>query len=295
MNKKDCMVLLTLNEERNITKAAEQLFISQPALTYRLKQLEDYFNSQLFVRERSGLRPTHQGEVVISFAEQLLKEINSTFEELEMMDTEVKGTIKLGVASTYGQYVLPDILHEFLQIYPEANFQIVTGFSSRMMDLFEAGDVHIAIVRGIDYWDEQKTLLATEPICIVKKDPIKISSLPHLPQIRYEMDTFLEGLVDDWWKNVFSTARMTSMSVDSLETAKEMAKVGMGYALLPGICLIDERELYIETLHTREGYPVTRNTWAYCHYDTMEFAAVRAFYNFLDKNKEYSATKFTSK
>lgn len=295
MNKKDCDVLLTLNRVRNITKAAEQLYITQPALTYRLKQLEDTFNCKLFIRERSGLRPTFQGEVVIAFAERLLKEINATFEELEMMDTEVKGTIKLGVASTYGQYILPNILHTFQNLYPDATFHIVTGFSSRMMELFEAGDVHIAIVRGIDYWDEEKALLAQEPICIVQKDPISIPDLVHLPQIRYEMDTFLEGLVDDWWKNVFATARMTSMSVDSLETAKEMARVGMGYALLPGICLIEEKDLYIEQLHTKEGVPVTRNTWAYCHHNTMEFAAVRAFYNFLVQNKEYSATTFTSK
>lgn len=170
MNKKDCEVLLTLNRERNITKAAEKLFITQPALTYRLKQLEETFNCKLFIRERSGLRPTFQGEVVIAFAERLIKEINATFEELEMMDSNVKGTIKLGVASTYGQYILPNILHTFQKLYPDATFQIVTGFSSRMMELFEAGDVHIAIVRGIDYWDEEKTLLAQEPICIVQKN-----------------------------------------------------------------------------------------------------------------------------
>ncbi len=295
MDIKDCIVLTTLNEERNITRAAEQLFITQPALTYRLKQLERYFKCELFIRDRLGLRPTHKGEVVISFAEKMLKDVESTFEELEMMDTKVKGTIKLGVASTYGQYVLPNILHKFQKIYPDVTFQIVTGFSSRMMDLFESGDVHIAIVRGFDYWDEQKTLLATEPICIVQKDPISIPSLPDLPQIRYEMDGFLHNLVEDWWKNVFMTARMTSMSVDSLETAKEMVRVGMGYALLPGICLIDEHGLYIEQLHSKEGIPVSRNTWAYCHYDTMEFAAVRTFYEFLEENKDYSATKIISK
>lgn len=295
MDVKDCMILKMLVKEKNITKVAESLYTTQPALTYRIKQLENYFNCKLFIRERTGLRPTPKGDVIIGFAEEMLKKMDTTFEMIELMDREVKGTIKLGVASTYGQYILPTVLKLFLKQYPAVNFNIITGFSSKVTELLETGEVHLAIIRGDGHWREQKTLLAKEPICIVQNEPIVTNQLPDIPQIHYEMDTLLHNLVENWWKDNFNQARKKTMSVDSLETAKEMVRIGMGYAVLPGVCLIGEDDLYIEKAANHKGEEIIRQTWAYCYNQTMEFAAVRCFYEFLVENKIFSETIIKSK
>src|SRR5699024_6469863 len=107
MNKQECNILVILDEERNMTRAAKKLYMSQPALTYRLHQLEERFGVRIFTREKSGLILTPQGEIIVQYARQNIIQLEETIEALQLMDRKIRGTIKLGVASTYGQYILP--------------------------------------------------------------------------------------------------------------------------------------------------------------------------------------------
>lgn len=288
MNEKDYALLIMLDEERNMTRAAEKLFISQPNLTYKLRQIESFFNVEIFIRDRSGLIPTPEGELIINLAKRNLKNINSTFEEIQLREKSIRGTIKLGVASTFGQYILPTILKEFQSIYPKVNFQIITGLSSNIFKHFSSGDVQIAILRGDYDWDEEQHLLVTEPINIVSKSELDLAKLPYIPRIHYEMDSYLQGIVDKWWKDTFNKPSTTLMSVDSLETAKEMARVGLGYTILPGICLMNEKELTIQNLYDQNNNLIKRDTWAYCRNKTLKFPAAQKFFKYLINHPSYS-------
>ncbi|GGA91324.1 LysR family transcriptional regulator [Ornithinibacillus halotolerans] len=284
MYKKDYALLLMLDEERNMTKAAEKLFISQPNLTYKLRQIETFFNTEIFIRDRSGLIPTPEGELIIKMAKENLRNIETTLDEIQLMEKSIRGTIKLGVASTFGQYILPTILKEFQSIYPEVNFEIITGLSSKIFKHFTAGDVHIAILRGEHVWEEEQYLLVSEPINIVSKTKIDLVELPNHPGIEYEMDSYLKGIVEAWWKDIFTKPSKISMSVHSLETAKEMARVGLGYTILPGICLMNEKELTIQNLYDSNHQLVKRDTWAYCRKKTLHFPPVREFLEYLKEH-----------
>ncbi|MEC5423140.1 LysR family transcriptional regulator [Virgibacillus sp. C22-A2] len=284
MNEKDCAILIILDEERNMTRAAAKLFISQPALTYRLRRIEQAFNVTIFARENSGLSPTPQGELILQYARDNLLKLETTMEAVQLMDTEIRGTVKLGVASSYGQYMLPNLLNSFRLDYPEVNFQIITGLSSAIFSRFDRGDVHIGIFRGDFYWQEEKDIIASEPICVVSKYPVTIEELPELPQIEYHMDTYLKTIVKDWWNKTFSEDGSISMTVDSLETAKEMVRAGLGYTILPGICLTGEKELCIQPIVDEEQVAVERITSVYCRHQTLQYAAVHKFYTFLKDN-----------
>src|SRR5699024_5233098 len=102
MNEHDCNILVVLDKERNVTKASSKLYISQPTLSYRLRQIEKNFDLQIFKRESYGLIPTPEGELIIQYARENLDKLESTLENLKLMGSKVQGTIKLGVASTYG-------------------------------------------------------------------------------------------------------------------------------------------------------------------------------------------------
>lgn len=294
MNEKDYSLLIMLDQERNMTRAAEKLFISQPNLTYKLRQIESYFNTEIFIRDRSGLIPTPKGELIIELAKKNLRNIDSTFEEIQLMEKGIRGTIKLGVASTFGQYILPTILKEFQSTYPEANFHIITGLSSNIFKHFSSGDVHIAILRGDYEWEEEQHLLVSEPINIVYKSELDLTELPNLPRIHYEMDSYLISIVNNWWKDTFNKPSTTLMSVDSLETAKEMARVGLGYTILPGICLMNERELTIQNIYDSNNKLIKRDTWAYCRNKTLKFPAVQKFFEYLINHPSYSKLNFTN-
>src|SRR5699024_4803428 len=207
---------------------------SQPTLSYRLRQIEKNFDLQIFKRESYGLIPTPEGELIIQYARENLDKLESTLENLKLMGSKVQGTIKLGVASTYGQYILPELLSSFQKLYPDVKFEIITGISSIIYELFKKGEVHIAILRGDFVWDEEKSLLAIEPICIVSKDSsIQPDKLSEFPRIQYEMDSYLENIINEWWNDSFTKESYISTRVDSLETAKEMVRADLGYTILP--------------------------------------------------------------
>lgn len=284
MNRKDCSILVTLSEEKSVTKAAEKLYISQPALTYRLLQMEKNFDTQIFIREKSGLTPTPRGELIIKYAYKNLRILKETLESIELIGEEVSGTIKLGVASTYGQYILPDLLNQFAEKYPKVNFEITTGLSSVIFDMFTRGVVHIAILRGEYHWEEKQDLLAAESICVVSRGSIPMDELPNFPRIEYKMDGYLKNIIDSWWNNKFSKKGAVSMNVDSLETAKELVRTGFGYTILPGICLMREKELIIQPIKNSDGESIERLTRSFCRQRTLDFKAVKEFYNFLQLN-----------
>ncbi|MFC7391714.1 LysR family transcriptional regulator [Scopulibacillus cellulosilyticus] len=288
MNDKDWVLLTILNEERNITKTAERLYISQPALSYRIQQLESYFQSQLFIRNRSGLHLTPQGEIAVQYAQNMVKQLEETKEKLQSMEVKVKGTLKLGVSSIIARYMLPEMLQDFLNEYPEVDINVITGFSSEIEQILVEGDIHIAIMRGERHWHEKKWLLSNEPILAASKEPLEIENLPALARIYYKTDSSLKALVDSWWKESFQEPPKITMAVDNLETCKEMVKKGLGYAILPGTCLKNERELFTYPLYNKQGRPVERQTWVYCWDSSMKFAAVAAFFDFFkDYNNDY--------
>ncbi|TCP17905.1 DNA-binding transcriptional LysR family regulator [Scopulibacillus darangshiensis] len=280
MNDKDWVLLTTLKEEKNITRAAERLFISQPALTYRIHQLERFFQSQLFIRNRSGLHFTPQGEIIVEYAQSMIKQLEETKEKIQSMEVAVKGTLKLGVSSIAARYMLPEMIRSFLNQYPGVDINVITGFSSEVEQFLVDGDIHIAIMRGDRHWDERKWLLSEESLLAASKEPITIENLPNLARIYYKTDSSLKALVDNWWKETFQKPVKITMAVDNLETCKEMVKKGLGYAILPGTCLNDEKDLYTYPLYYSDDHPVKRKTWVCCRNSSMNFAAVAAFFDF---------------
>jgi DNA-binding transcriptional LysR family regulator len=247
--------------------------------------LESYFKSKLFVRSRTGIQLTPQGEIVTQYAKEMLRRLQEVHDTIKSMETDVKGTIKLGVSSTVGRYMLPEMLRRYLARYPDVDVNVITGFSSDIERVLEAGDIHIAIIRGKHHWHEQKQLLSTEPICVVSKSPIDVEQLPSFARIYYKTDSSLKDLIDDWWKETFKEPPLNTMEVDNLETCKELVKMGLGYAILPDICLKNEHDLFIQPLHTRDNTPVIRKTWIYCRDRSMSFATVRSFFNFFNSYK----------
>src|SRR5881394_2029418 len=118
MNEKDWIILQTIFEEHNISKAAEKLYISQPALTYRLQQLEREFGTMIVARGKRGVEFTSQGEYIAQYARDMILQLRNTKEFVQNMDKEIKGILRIGVSSIFARYELPTILNEFVKQYP---------------------------------------------------------------------------------------------------------------------------------------------------------------------------------
>lgn len=281
MDDKDWAILTLLDRERSISKLSAELFLSQPALTYRIHKIEKMFNSQLFVRSKAGLHPTPQGELLIKHAKQILKKIEEIREEIYALEGKIKGTIHLASSDAVATYLLPGLLSKFLLHYPDIELKVVTGFSSDMMKLLTTNEAHLAILRENIEWKHYKQLLLTEGIYLVSKSPIRLDNLPRLPRINYKTNPSLKSLINDWWGNKFQEPPNITMEVDNTSACKEMVKYGLGYAILPELCLIKERELFREKIVDHLGKPLQRQTWVYGSIEALNYVSVSTFSKFI--------------
>ncbi|GGJ76450.1 LysR family transcriptional regulator [Virgibacillus salexigens] len=285
MDQKDWQILNAIAEEKSLTKAAEKLFITQPALSYRLKQLEESFQTKLFFRTKKGIEFTSEGEYLVDYAKNRIKEYLTLKDEIFNIGNEVRGTLRIGVSSNFAQYKLPALLKKFSTSYPNIQFKVQTGWSTEIMNLLNQSQIHLGILRGDYDWEGEKSLLTKEQLYIISKNEISLDELPQLPFIYYKTDNSLKRLISKWWNDQFSQPPLTAMEVDRQETSKEMVKNDLGFSVVPEICLTPSNDLYTEGLTYKSGDPVLRDTWLMYRTDFIQLNIVKAFIDFLIKQQ----------
>ena len=107
MNDKDWEIIKTLHEERSITRAANRLYLSQPALTYRLDQIEKEMDIQLFMRSTKGINFTSAGERLVTYAEKMLREYFDMKRFVKSQDGQINGMLRLGSSAVFAHNQLP--------------------------------------------------------------------------------------------------------------------------------------------------------------------------------------------
>ncbi|MFD6443170.1 LysR family transcriptional regulator [Peribacillus sp. NPDC060186] len=293
MDEKDCMMLQYISEEQNITKAAERLYITQPALTYRLRQIEKVFGVPVITKNGKGIKLTQEGEYLVTYSQKVLVDLRKTKDYVVNMRNEVEGHLRIGVSSYYGLYKLPPILKSFISTYPKVQINVDSGWSSEIYELLLREDIHVGIVKGDYQWYDQKYLINEESICIISQEEINLDSLPTLPRINFKISkktgsyrySSLSQTIDDWWHERFNESPKITMQVDSYETCKEMVKNGLGYAIIPRSFVNPSDELYRIDLIRKNGQAIKRNTWMLYRETSMQFTIVERFVNYIKSLK----------
>jgi DNA-binding transcriptional LysR family regulator len=281
MDNRDWLILKLLYEKKNISKTALSLYISQPALTNRLQQIEKEFGVQIVLRGRRGVSFTPEGEYLVKCADEMLLKLEKIKENISNMKNGVSGTLKLGVSKFMMKYKLPHLLKLFKAQYPEVEFKIVSGWSRDVFNLVYNQDVHISFVRGDYNWSDSKHLLLEENICVVSKSKIQLKDLPRLPRIEYKTDYLFRALLDNWWSQNFSEPPLISMEVDQADTCKEMIINDFGYAIMQDTVAKGIDDLQMINIADKNGNPILRKTWMFYREESLELNVVRAFVDFI--------------
>lgn len=131
MKVEDYEVLVTLHKAGTVKGAAERLMISQPAISQRLKQIEQTWGVEMFIRTPRQLMITPAGEKVVAHGEELLLKEAQLKNELAALEKEVGGSLSLGVSSVVGLYVLPNLLEKYIKKIPESSIAANDRIKSR--------------------------------------------------------------------------------------------------------------------------------------------------------------------
>lgn len=281
------LIIKVLAEEGNMRKAAERLFLSQPALSQRLQTIEKDWGQQLFIRSQKGLSPTPAGELVIQYANETIQRKEEVFEVLHTLTSKVHGTLKIACATIIGQNWLPKVLKDFVTLYPEAKIQLITGWSSEIVRALYEGEAHIGIVRGHTDWKGPKLHLFKDTLYLVDKE---IRSLEELlqterPFIQFKSDSTYYEEIQQWWQKHFASNPKRQITVDQIETCKQMAVNGIGYAILPSITLTGTEDVHMMPLtNNKEELELTRDTWLIGYESAFQLRQVEAFVDIVKKH-----------
>lgn len=273
-------MIKALAEEGNMRKAAERLFLTQPALSQRLQTIEKDWGTRLFIRSQKGLEPTPAGELVIAYAKDAIVKREEVFEMISTLVDKIHGTLKIACASIVGQTWLPQILKEFVERYPNVQISLITGWSSEIVKALHEREAHIGIVRGRIDWKNMKQHLFRDQLYLVDREITAIEQLKETtrPFIQFKSDSNYHQEIQHWWQRHFAMEPSRQITVDQIETCKQLAINGIGYAILPSITLLgDEKVNKITLLNSEEEFELTRDTWLIGYESSFELKQVAAF------------------
>jgi DNA-binding transcriptional LysR family regulator len=280
MNEKDIEMLLTLYKEKNITKTSEKLYMTQPAITRRIKKLEEEFNTELIIRTSKGIIFTFQGEKLISHAKKLKKDILNMRDDVSSSLNEIRGSLRLGVSSIFAHYELPDLLKGFLENHKKIDLSIQADHSSKIFKLLQSDEISAGIIRGEHSWIDKKILLSNEPICLAYNRVVSFDELSNLSYIQYKTDSYLQYQLAQWWNERYIEQPRIGITTSSIDTCLELVKRGIGWSILPYMGL-KKYDGYLEKLSWKDGTAFERKTWLFYKEEYLQLPVVAAFIQYV--------------
>lgn len=283
MDKKDWQIIDTVYTEKNITRASLKLFMSQPTVTYRIKQIEKELDIEILHRGRHGVEFTEQGMYFAKYAKSMLKEYRSLEENLSNLSNEPQGLLRIGAARAIASHQLPKVLADFNKKYPAVSFDIETGLNLDIAQGVYKEDFHLGIIRGNHHWSDEKHELFKESITIISLKEIDLQTLAKQNRITYQTDPALNMHIDNWWRDNYKFPPKILMSVDNMEIAKKMVINGLGYAIVPKIILNDREDQQLKQfdLCDKNNEPLLWITSLLYKKDTLNLSFVRDFIKFI--------------
>lgn len=223
----------------NLTRAADQLFLTQSALSHQLREIEGYFNTQLFIRDKKRMRLTQAGTIVLQAAEKILQEVADTRAKVRTLVDDEAGEIRLCTQCYTSYHWLAGFLREFQLIYPKVDIKVeMEAATQDAVKHLLTNTIDVAITEG----DSNPKFLHTplfqdEFVAIVSpnhpwvgRDWVELGDFAGQSYIMYNIpDEESEN-----YRMIFKNCRPAKVyKITLTEAILEMVKAGLGVAVMP--------------------------------------------------------------
>ncbi|AHY47140.1 Transcriptional regulator [Rubrobacter radiotolerans] len=224
----------------NLSRAAEEMFLTQPTLTARLKSLEEEVGDQLFVRTSRGMRLTDAGREFMPYAERAVESFREGKRRLREMREGSGGRLVLGASPGVGTYALPGLLERFVGAYPKVSVSVRTGHSEEILAMTLTEEVQLGLTRSMRHpeieslplYDDELVLVVDPGHRFTHKGSAELSELAEEQLIFYDNDSSYYEQTQEMFRNA-GLRELRTMEVDNIEAAKRMVEHRLGIAFLP--------------------------------------------------------------
>jgi DNA-binding transcriptional LysR family regulator len=241
-------------KQMSFTKAAETLFMTQPAVTFQIKQLEEHFNTRLFERGHGRISLTPAGEVVLEYAERILSLSAELDTRLREMTGRLSGPLLIGASTTIAEFLLPPVLGEFKSLHPDVQAKLMVANSETIenrvaehtldLGLIEAPSHLPALQTEVCCEDELQVIVAPgHPLAKLKS--ISPRQLMPYPYVSRESGSGTREFTDLYFRKagIQPNELNVVMELGSPEALKGVVTTGLGYAIVSRITVEKERKL----------------------------------------------------
>lgn len=283
MKTEDWQILASLYNTNNLTQTAKQLYMSQPALTARLKSIEEELGMEIAVRSNRGIRFTPEGKFLAGNAADILSHIDRITEQAQMIQRRSSNMINICANSTFTKYHLPEILSRYSAEHPDTRFYTRVAASSGVQDLISTGACDCGFMNREPTVNLPGRKIVTQQAYLVSSTPFTSENeLKDIPLIMHNKDIPTQRIITGWWKSCFGRRPEVVMDVMTLDTCLEMVMNGFGCAVVFGdFWSLQYPRLYKKALFRNGEEPFTRDTWFVWSEDTVVSEAVADFVHYV--------------
>lgn len=282
---------LEVAERRSVSRAAEALFLTQPALSARLRRLEADLGATLFVRTPRGMRLTDAGHAFLPYAARALATLADGRRQVNALERGGAGSLAIGAAPGVGTYVLPGVLKRFREGHPRVRVSVRTGHSEEVLDLVLHEQVDLGLVRALQHPEvaatplyEDRLVLVVEPgHAFARAGSIVLEEIGREQLVLFDRTSSYHELTSALFRSagVFPAG---VMELDNIEAAKKMVEQGFGVALLPQTAVAGELEAgSLAAVEISDAEPVRRQIVAIRRPDAGPPALIAAFISAFDE------------
>lgn len=297
-------ILKAIASEGSFKRAADSLYVSQPAVSLQVQNLERQLDVPLFDRGGRRAQLTEAGHLLLGYGEKILSLCQETCRALEDLQNLQGGTLIVGASQTTGTYLLPRMIGMFRQKYPDVAVQLHVHSTRRTAWSVANGQIDLAIVGGeiptellealdvVPYAEDELALILPPSHPMVQQETIQKEDLYKLQFISLDSQSTIRKVIDQVLTRCgIDTRRLKiEMELNSIEAIKNAVQSGLGAAFVSVSAI--EKELLMGVLHKSkmEEVVVTRILSLICNPNRYRSKAAEAFSNeILPQFATYSA------
>lgn len=250
-------VFATVARLLSFTRAAEALHMTQPAVTFQIRQLEEHFNTRLFDRTHHRITLTEVGELVKSHADHIMARHNEMNNEVRALTGEVRGPLVVGASTTIGEYFIPRIVGAYQSSFSGVQVRLRIANTTGVIHMVENNEIDVGIVEGPinnknlitkAIWDDELVMICAVDHALAKNKSVAIGALLEHPFISREegsgtrevMENYIAGQGEE------ATSLNIIMEFGSPESIKSAVSAGLGISILSIATM--EKELTLKSL-----------------------------------------------
>lgn len=247
-------VFHTVAKVMSFTKAAETLHMTQPAVTFQVKQLEDFFNTRLFDRTHNKITLTDAGRVVYEFSDNILELYEKMNSQVRDLTGEVSGSLVIGASTTIAEYMLPCLLGAFKKQFKDVNIRLQVGNTDAIVSMVENNMIDLGLVEApvnnknleveVCRIDEMQVICPIDHP-LAKRSEVSIEDVRKYPFINREEGSGSRSVIDAYVREqgLSMSDFNIVMELGAPEAVKMAVEADVGLAIVSRTTLMKELKL----------------------------------------------------